>query len=82
MTLPCRTGGASSIRCNSVALARRPPTAYFYSTVLGPLAITIAAGVLLIVAVVVLTTRRVRSQDRFELGSVSPQWLLGHKDEH
>jgi hypothetical protein len=49
--------------------------------VVGSLAITIAAVLVLMLAVATLTTRRVRAQERFELGSVSQQWLLGHKDE-
>jgi len=50
--------------------------------VVGSVALSIAAVLLLAIAVVALTTRRLRAQDRFELGSVSQQWLLGHKDEH
>ena len=48
----------------------------------GPLAITLAAAILLVGAIIALTMRRVRAADRYELGSVSQQWLLGHRDEH
>jgi len=54
----------------------------FIPIVVGPLAITLAAALLLVGAIVALTMRRVRADDRYELGSVSQQWLLGHKDEH
>jgi hypothetical protein len=50
-------------------------------TVISPLTITIAGAVLLLVAIAGLTTRRLRANSRFEMGSVSQQWLLGHKDE-
>jgi hypothetical protein len=44
--------------------------------------ITVAAAVLLIAAIVLLTTRRLRAHNRlFELGSVSQQWLLGHRGD-
>jgi hypothetical protein len=53
------------------------------STVLSSLTITVtvAGAVLLLVTIAGLTTRRLRANSRFELGSVSQQWLLGHKDE-
>jgi hypothetical protein len=53
------------------------------STVLSSLTITVAVAgaVLLLVTIAGLTTRRLRANSRFELGSVSQQWLLGHKDE-
>jgi hypothetical protein len=49
--------------------------------VIGSLAILAAAALVLIGAIVVLMTRRVRADDRFEHGSVSQQWLIGHRDE-
>ena len=53
--------------------------AYGVLTVINSLTIVVTAAVLLLIAIVTLTTRRLRAQDRFELGSVSQQWLLGHK---
>ena len=50
-------------------------------TVNSSLIVTVAAAVLVLTAIVALTTRRLRAHSRFELGSVSQQWLLGHKDE-
>jgi hypothetical protein len=50
-------------------------------TVISSLTVTVSASVLLLLAIVALTTRRLRAQSRFELGSVSQQWLVGHKDE-
>jgi hypothetical protein len=48
--------------------------------VINSLTIVVAAVVLLLIAIVTLTTRRLRANDdKFELGSVSQQWLLGHK---
>jgi hypothetical protein len=55
--------------------------AYFDRTVISSIAITATAAILLLVAIVALTTRRLRAHDRFELGSVSQQWLLGHKGD-
>ena len=57
--------------------------AYVDDTVISSLTITVTGAVLLLVAIAIvgLTTRRLRAQSRFELGSVSQQWLLGHKDE-
>jgi len=49
--------------------------------VINSLIISIAAAVIVLVAIVALTTRRLRAHSRFELGTVSQQWLLGHKDE-
>jgi hypothetical protein len=47
------------------------------------LGVTVAAAVLSLVVIVALTTRRLRANSRFELGTVSQQWLVGHKaDEH
>ena len=48
---------------------------------ISPLTITVAGAILLLVAIAGLTTRRLRANSRFEMGSVSQQWLLGHKDE-
>ena len=64
-------------------LARGGRRAYGDHTVISSLTVTVtvAASVLLLLAIVGLTTRRLRAQSRFELGSVSQQWLLGHKDE-
>jgi len=45
------------------------------------IAFALAAGLLMLVAIVALMTRRVRAHNHFELGSVSQQWLVGHKDE-
>ena len=50
-------------------------------TVISSLTVTVSASILLLLAIVALTTRRLRAQSRFELGSVSQQWLVGHKDE-
>jgi hypothetical protein len=52
-------------------------------TVLSSLTIivAVAGAVLLLLTIAGLTTRRLRANSRFELGSVSQQWLLGHKDE-
>jgi len=55
--------------------------AYVDRTVISSLTVTVSASILLLLAIVALTTRRLRAQSRFELGSVSQQWLLGHKDE-
>ena len=42
--------------------------------------IAIVGAVLLLAAILAFTTRnRVRANNRFELGSVSQQWLVGHK---
>jgi hypothetical protein len=49
--------------------------------VISPLTVTVSSAILLILAIVGLTTRRLKAQSQFELGSVSQQWLLGHKDE-
>jgi len=49
--------------------------------VISPLTVTVSASILLLLAIVWLTTRRLRAQSRFELGAVSQQWLVGHKDE-
>jgi hypothetical protein len=50
--------------------------------VINPLAISVAAGILVaLVAIVAVMTRRHRADSLFELGSVSQQWLTGHKDE-
>jgi hypothetical protein len=49
--------------------------------VISSLTVTVSASILLLLAIVGLTTWRLRAQSRFELGSVSQQWLLGHKDE-
>jgi hypothetical protein len=45
------------------------------------LIVTVAAAVLLLAAIVALTTRRLKAHSRFELGSVSQQWLLGHRGD-
>ncbi|HET9195365.1 MAG TPA: hypothetical protein VFO21_20940 [Vicinamibacterales bacterium] len=45
------------------------------------IAITVSAAVLLLIAVVMLTTKRIRAHNRFELGTVSQQWLLGHRGD-
>jgi hypothetical protein len=50
--------------------------------VISSITIALTAAVLLLIAIITLTTRRHRAQDRFELGSVSQQWLLGHKGEN
>jgi hypothetical protein len=50
-------------------------------TVISSITLTVAAAVLLLVAIVMLTTRRLRAHNRFELGSVSQQWLLGHRGD-
>jgi hypothetical protein len=47
--------------------------------VISSIAITVTAVLLLIV--VTLMTRRIRAHNRFELGSVSQQWLLGHRGD-
>jgi hypothetical protein len=50
--------------------------------VINPLAISVAVAILLaLVAIVALTTRRHKAHNTFELGSVSQQWLIGHRDE-
>jgi hypothetical protein len=42
--------------------------------------IAVVGAVLLLAAIVAFTARnRVRANNRFELGSVSQQWLVGHK---
>jgi hypothetical protein len=46
-----------------------------------PIILAVAGAVLLLLTIAGLTTRRLRANSRFELGSVSQQWLLGHKDE-
>ena len=61
-------------------LAHGRRRAYVDHTVISPLIVTIAAAVIVLVAIVALTTRRLRAHSEFELGSVSQQWLLGHKD--
>jgi hypothetical protein len=48
--------------------------------VISSIAITLIAVVLLLI-VGMLTTKRIRSHNRFELGSVSQQWLLGHRGD-
>ena len=49
---------------------------------MSPLILTVAGAILLLVAIVVLTARRLKANSQyFDLGSVSQQWLLGHKDE-
>ena len=49
-------------------------------TVFTTVTIAVSAAVLLLIAIVTLTMRRLRTHDdKFELGSVSQQWLLGHK---
>ena len=50
-------------------------------TVISSLTLTVVGAVLLLVAIAGLTTRRVRANSQFEMGSVSQQWLLGHKEE-
>jgi hypothetical protein len=55
--------------------------AYVDRTMISPLTVTLAAAILLVMAIVVLTTRRLKAHNQFELGSVSQQWLLGHRDE-
>ena len=55
--------------------------AYFDRTVISSIAITVTAAVLLLIAVVMLTTKRIRAHNRFELGTVSQQWLLGHRGD-
>jgi hypothetical protein len=47
-------------------------------TVITSLTIVVTAVVLLLIAIVTLTTRR-QAHARSELGSVSQQWLIGHK---
>lgn len=49
--------------------------------VLSSLIVAIVAAVIVLVAIVALTVRRLRTHSRFELGSVSRQWLLGHKGD-
>jgi hypothetical protein len=49
--------------------------------VISSLTITLAGAILLFVVIVGVTTRRLKANSRFELGSVSQQWLVGHKDE-
>jgi len=49
--------------------------------VISPLTITIAGAILVFVAIVGVMTRRLKSNSRFELGAVSQQWLVGHKEE-
>jgi hypothetical protein len=51
------------------------------STVISSLTLAVVGAVLLLVTIAGLTTRRVRANSEFEMGSVSQQWLLGHKDE-
>ena len=70
------------IRCIRSRLRGEADGRILIGTLIGPLAITVAAALLLVIAVVALTARRLRAQDQFELGTVSQQWLLGHKDEH
>jgi len=45
------------------------------------LIVTVAAALLVLAAIVALTTRRLKAHSQFELGSVSQQWLLGHKGD-
>jgi hypothetical protein len=53
---------------------------YGVPTVINTVTIAVTAAVLLLIAIVTLTTRRLRAHDdKFELGTVSQQWLLGHK---
>jgi len=49
--------------------------------VISSITITLAAAVLLLIAIVTLTTRRLRANNQFELGSVSQQWLTGHRGD-
>ena len=53
---------------------------YGVPTVITSVTIAVTAAVLLLIAIVTLTMRRLRAHDdKLELGSVSQQWLLGHK---
>ena len=61
-------------------LAHGGRRAYGDHIVISPLIVTIAAAVIVLVAIVAVTTRRLRAHSQFELGSVSQQWLTGHKD--
>ena len=45
------------------------------------IALTATAALLLLIAVVMLTTKRIRAHNRFELGTVSQQWLIGHRGD-
>jgi hypothetical protein len=49
--------------------------------VISPLTLTIAGVILVFVAIVGVMTRRLKASSQFELGAVSQQWLLGHRDE-
>ena len=54
--------------------------AYGVPTVINTVTIAVTAAALLLIAIVTLTARRLRAHDdKFELGAVSQQWLLGHK---
>ena len=45
------------------------------------LTLTVAGAILVFIAIVGVMTRRLKANSRFELGAVSQQWLLGHRDE-
>ena len=64
----------------SLSTCARVLATYGVPTVISSVTIAVTAAVLLLIAIVALTTRRLRAHDdKFELGSVSQQWLLGHK---
>ena len=84
-----RTGAHSSTRWASYAYSFHKRTdlradvgrAYVDRIVINPITLTLAGAILLLVAIVALTARRLKAHSEFELGSVSQQWLVGHKDE-
>jgi hypothetical protein len=49
--------------------------------VISSITVTVAVALLLLIALVTLTTRRLRAHNQFELGSVSQQWLIGHRGD-
>jgi hypothetical protein len=49
--------------------------------VISSIALAVAVVLFLLGAIVMLTTRRLRSNNQFELGSVSQQWLTGHRGD-
>ena len=84
-----RTGAHSSTRWARCAYSFDKRTdlradvgrAYVDCIVISPITLTLAGAILLVVAIIALTTRRLKAHSEFELGSVSQQWLVGHKGD-
>ena len=74
------TAGPATPNRDRAVLALRMRATYGVPTVINSVTIAVTAAVLLLIAIVTLTMRRLRAHDdKFELGTVSQQWLLGHK---